>query len=178
MWVGSRFWGDNDAVLMDVQHQLYPVIIGLLYGEPRKCYLDASRLVQADTELAKRLLAEESFDHRTLQSSHDFIAAWFRFRRGSQGGRTLFEAVDDYRDRLGREWRVFYEKEILTLCEDDDFVRAVVTAAAFPNPDGAGRAAEEQLDEILAKRYAAMGSRAYIEKALNKLGAKNVEADK
>jgi hypothetical protein len=83
-----------------------------------------------------------------------------------------------YRDRLGREWRAFYEKELLTLCEDDDFVRAVATAAVFPNPDVAGCVAEEQLDEILGKGYAAMESRAYVQKALNKFGPESMDADK
>jgi len=156
MWVGSRFWGDDNTVLMDVQHHLYPVIIGLLYGGPRKRYLDAGRLVQSDSELVQKLRASDGFDHRILQASHDLIAAWFRFLRGSRGERTLFEAEDDYRDRLGREWRAFYEKEVLDLCENDDFVRAVVTATDFPNPDVAGCAAEEQLAEILGKKYAAM----------------------
>jgi len=175
MWVGSRFWGDNDRVLMDIQDQVYPRSVGLLYGQPRQRYLEACQLVQTDSELARRLRASDGFDHRTLQGSHDLIAAWFRFLRGSQGGPTLFEVAEDYRDRLGREWRAFFEKELLILTEDNDFVRAVVTAAAFPNPEVSGSAAEDEVEGMLAKRYAAMRSRAYTQEALNKLGIKREE---
>jgi hypothetical protein len=177
VWVGSRFSGDTNGVLMDVQDRLYPDLIGLLYGQPRKRYLDACRLVQSDSDLAKKLEGEKSFDHRTLQSCHDLIAAWFRFLRGAHGQRSLFETEDNYRARLGREWRNFYEKEILSLSEDDDFVRAVLAATVFPNPDTAGCAAEDQLGEFLEKRYAAMKSRAYMQ-AWDKLVRESKKAGK
>src|SRR5271156_4736695 len=144
MFVGRRFPGDSNGVLMGVQSRLYWEIIGYLYSWPRKRYLDACQLVQSDTDLAKRLWAENSFDHRTLQESHDLIAAWFRFLRDAQGDRILFETEDEYRDRLAVEWRTFLETEVRSLSDDDDFVRAVLTAAAFPNPDVAGCAAESQ----------------------------------
>jgi hypothetical protein len=156
MFVGSRFPGDTNGILMKVQSDLYGELLGFLYGYPRERYLGACRLVQSSTELAKMVETETSFDHRTLQRTHDLIAAWFRFLQKEKDGRTLFETEESYRKRLASEWRVFFESEVRSLSADDDFVRAVLTAAAFSNPDKAGVTAESQLDKFLKERYGAM----------------------
>jgi hypothetical protein len=156
MFVGSRFAGDTNDILMKVQSDLYDELLGILYGYPRERYLGACRLAQSSTELAKRVETESGFDHRTLQETHDFIAAWFRFLQKEKGGRTLFETEEGYRERLACEWRSFFKSEVRNLTADDDFVRAVLTAAVFSNPDKAGCAAEARLDEILKVLYGAM----------------------
>jgi hypothetical protein len=141
---------------MKVQSDLYGELLGFLYGYPRERYLGACRLVQSSTELAKRVETETSFDHRTLQGTHDHIAAWFRFLQKDKGGRTLFETEESYRERLASEWRSFYENEVRNLSADDEFVHAVLTAAAFSNPDETSCTAENQLGGILAELYGAM----------------------
>jgi len=156
MFVGSRFPGDTNDTLMKVQSDLYGELIGVLYGHPRERYLGACRLLQSDSELGKKVETETTFDHRTLQGAHDHIAAWFRFLQNDKGSRTLFESEESYRERLASEWRSVFESEVRGLSEDDEFVRAVLTAAAFSNPDKAGCAAESRLDDILKERYGVM----------------------
>ena len=156
MFVGIGFPGDTNDILMKVQSNLYGELLGFLHGYLRERYLCACRLVQSRTELARRVETETSFDHRTLQGAHDHIAAWFRFLQKDKGGRTLFETEESYRERLASEWRSFFENEVRSLSTDDDFVRAVLTAAAFSNPDETGCAAESQLDGILTELYGAM----------------------
>lgn len=160
MFVGSRFTGDTNKVLMKIQSDMYGELLGFLYGYPRERYLSVCRLVQSNTELGTRVEAETSFDHRTLQGTHDHIAAWFRFRQREQGNRTLFETEESYRERLASEWRSFFENEVRNLSADDDFVRAVLTATAFSNPDEKGCAAERQLDKMLTELYRTMNGNA------------------
>jgi hypothetical protein len=155
MWVSIEFPGDANEVLKDVQFQLYGEMLLRLYSRPRDRYLDACRLVQIDTDLARRLRSMDGFDHRTLQNTHDQIAAWFRFSHDNGGQLRLGETAEIYRDRLAAEWRIFFEKEVSRLSNDDEIARAVLTAAAFGNTDR-GYAAEAQLVEILRVWYRAM----------------------
>jgi len=97
----------------------------------------------------------DSFDHRTLQDIHDLIAAWFRFSQDDGGQLRLGETDEGYQDRLADEWRTFFEEEVGRLTSDDEFVRAVLVAAAFGNTDR-GYAAEAQLREFLKERYRTM----------------------
>ncbi len=159
MWVGTEFPSDTNATLKDVQFRLYPEMLLRLYSRPRDRYLDACRLVQAETELASRLRSMDSFDHRTLQDVHDLIAAWFRFSQDDGGQLRLGETEETYRARLATEWRDFFEREITRLSADDEFARAVLTAAAFGNSDR-GYAAEDQLREVLKERYRTMNQQA------------------
>ena len=73
MWVGTEFPGDTNELLKKVQNDLYWTMVVRLYTPPRDRYLDACRLVQANTDLANRLRSMEGFDHRTLQDIHDLI---------------------------------------------------------------------------------------------------------
>ena len=155
MWVGTEFLGDTNQALKDVQFRLYGEMLVRLYSRPRDRYLDASRLLQIDTDLATRLRSMDSFDHRTLQDIHDLVAAWFRFSQDDGGQLRLGETDEAYLDRLANEWRAFFDEEIGRLTSDDEFVRAVLVAAAFGNTDR-GYAAEAQLREILKERYRAM----------------------
>lgn len=78
----------------------------LLYSRPRDRYLAVCRLVEIETALTNRLRSMKFFDHRTLQDTHDLIAAWFRF--SDDGGQLrLGETEAAYRNRLAAEWRTF-----------------------------------------------------------------------
>jgi hypothetical protein len=47
MFVGTRFQGDANDILMKVQSDLYGELLGYLYGYPRERYLNACRVVQS-----------------------------------------------------------------------------------------------------------------------------------
>jgi hypothetical protein len=155
MWVGTEFPGDGNELLKDVQHDLYWGMVARLYIPPRDRYLDACRLVQANTDLAIRLRSMDGFDHRTLQDIHDLIAAWFRFSKDDGGQLRLGENEEAYKARLAAEWRTFFDEEVGSLSADDEFARNVLVATAFGNTD-TGYAAEAQLRELLKERYAPM----------------------
>jgi len=156
MFVGSEFPGDDNHVLMDVQHAVYGEMVGRLFAGPRDRYLTAGRLLRVDDEFVQKLRSMTSFDHRTLQGAHDRIAAYFRFRRDDGGQLQLGETDPEYRQRLEHEWRAFFQKEIEYLTADDEFTRAVCTATAHGNKDP-GCTAESWLDQFLRDRYSERG---------------------
>jgi hypothetical protein len=152
MIAGSDFPGDNNRILMDVQHALYGEMLVRLFTGPRDRYLNAARLLRVEDDLSKRLRSMNGFDHRTLQATHDRVAAYFRFAHDRGGQLELGETEADYRERLERTWRDFFSAEVVQLAQDDEFSRAICTATAFGNEEP-GLVAEQWLDEFLKRRY-------------------------
>ena len=66
MWVCAEFEGDDDENLMLLQHDCYYASLALI-----------RKLLEDDVEnpLSKQLPDIRSIDHRTLQGSHDILAA-------------------------------------------------------------------------------------------------------
>jgi hypothetical protein len=82
MLVTRKFDGDNDEALKWQQHDCYGEASGIIAGGCLRHYESALRVTgQYTTGIAKQLEAlRQSFDHRTLQDAHDFLAAWWRWR--------------------------------------------------------------------------------------------------
>lgn len=152
MWVGTEFAGDDNEVLKLVQHDAYGGMLGELFSRPRERYLDACDLLQVNNELADKIRPMRTFDHRRLQDAHDLIAAGFRFSQGGSTQLRLGETAEAYQRRLAAEWRDFFEREVSTLSEDNNFARAVLLAAALANTPK-GENAEDELRVILKRRY-------------------------
>jgi hypothetical protein len=155
MWVGHEYPGDNNEALKMAQFHLYGEMLLRLFSRARDRYLDAGRLVEVETELARRAKAMNTFDHRTLQGMHDLIAAWYRFSRDDGGQLRLGESPEDYEKRLATEWRDFFEDEVARIVSLDEFTRDILRATVFANTDP-GYAAEACVRERLKERYAAM----------------------
>ena len=149
------FSNDSNAVLKNVQFELYGEMLVRLYSLPRDQYLSACQLVQAETDLAVRLRSMESFDHRTLQGTHDVIAAWFRLCHDDRGQLRLGETLVTYPERLALDWREFFEAEIRSLTSDHVFTRGILVVTAYDNTERR-YAAEAQLRTILIVRYQKM----------------------
>lgn len=83
MWVCAEFEGDDDENLKSLQHDCYYASLALI----TQLLEDA-----AEKPLSKKLPNIRSIDHRTLQGSHDILAAAFRhFHKQSLGYRTVTE---------------------------------------------------------------------------------------
>ena len=157
MIVASEFPGDDNETLKRVQHALYGQMLICLFLSPCDGYLAACRLTGSDTEIGTRVRAMTGFDHRTLQSAHDQIAAWYRFSVDDGGQLRLGESALAFEARLSAEWRDFFRREIEALAESDEFTRDILAAAVFANSDR-GLAAEAGVREFLKERYARMHS--------------------
>lgn len=149
----TEFSGDNNRMLKIVQHSARGEMVTRLFVAARDRYLAAVRLIRVDNELAARLRSMNGFDHRILQSAHDRIATYFRFKSPASTQLQLGEDDCAFQKRLEVEWRQFFIAEIERLTADDEFTRAVCTATAIGSED-AGLTAEKWLVQFLMDRYA------------------------
>ena len=124
--------------------------VGVMLGVCERRYLDAARLLEVKSELVEKLEALTTFDHRTLQGAHRQLAARYARLPGVAQFDLLPEPDPDPRRTLVLRWRAWFLEEVERLSKIGWFCRAVVTAAAFPNPDPRGIEAENLLYERLA----------------------------
>ncbi len=146
---------------MDVQHSAYDEMIVHLFVMARDRYLAAAGLLRVETGLSSMLRAKPGFDHRTLQSTHDLIAAYYRFISPGSAQFRLGEDEEAHRRRIGEEWCRFFLSAVASLIADDEFTRAICTATAFGNKE-AGLTAERWLDQFLRDRYTVSGQPAWL----------------
>lgn len=161
MILRTAFPGDSNQALKQVQHDLYDRLLWFVFQYPRDRYLGAIRLVGVDTELATRLQAIKSFDHRILQDAHDKIAEYYRFAYDT-GPQPMFPELSDgrsYPEQLATAWTRSFHEELKDLTEIDEFVRSVLTAVAYPYTK-TGDAAETLLRHFLQERYGDLEARA------------------
>ncbi len=151
--LGSRFPGDDNEFLQLVQHDLYGHNLDRLFFGARERYLRSVRLVGTETQLGKLLESTYSFDHRTLQMTHDIIAAQYRLLYDNHGQMPLpFPGYTPYKDWLARQWLDYYANEMASLIDIDAFTLNVLHATVYENTP-AGYGAEDQLVMLLAGRY-------------------------
>jgi hypothetical protein len=141
---------------MDIQHEAYGELAGVLVDRPRMRYLDAARLLQVEAPYAEGLRGLHNFDHRGLQGAHDAIAAWFRWLKSDSRQYQLGEGDEEQRQRLKREWIRFFIDEVERLCNDDEFVRLACKAAIFGAKDE-GDGVDELLEKYLRHHYSEKG---------------------
>lgn len=78
MIVGSYFDGDDDGALAWKQHGVYGRALGMLVQTCNRYAIFAKKLLEDTGHGDWGAIIE--FDHRTLQLSHDLLAAAWRFR--------------------------------------------------------------------------------------------------
>ncbi len=157
--VGSKFYGDDNTTVMDIQHDEYGSIIIELVRRAIEKYGYAEAILNVPTlypwsispEPGKNLPSPitDTFDHRVVQEPHDLIAAYFRFRKYPHG--PLFKEDVDKIDCI-RRWHQFATQEIGELLESPLFARAVVMSIAEQNNE-IGYANEDTVIEFLKGRY-------------------------
>ena len=152
MMTGCAFPGDDDRLLMEVQHELYGELVGWLFAAGRDRYLTAIRLVGTETELGQRVKDRRFFDHRVLQRHHDLLAAHFRYRHPETIQLCLSETPLEHRQHLEDLWRRWLGSEVKILVERDHVTRAITTAVGYENEE-IGLAAERHLARLLWTHY-------------------------
>ncbi len=152
MIIGKRFPGDENPILIKLQHDHYIQILDHLFRFAEKRYLRSIQFVGVDTELAKKLRGEDELDHRVIQEAHDIIAANFRFRF-DPGGQMILPFEDtSYKEYLAISWIKFFIEEAKELAEYDITARMILTAVGYENTE-IGLQAEKNLEIILQERY-------------------------
>lgn len=149
MIVASRFPGDDNDVVMNLQHDCYGHSLWLIVNQCKYRYLEAVRLLSLSNDFIKTVRELESFDHRTLQYTHDILAAIFRERNAERLQQSLPGIIYDgsYKDWVLVEWGNFLQTEIKCILDNTpEFARWVLTAIIYPNPDLKGKSAEAALE--------------------------------
>ena len=167
MLVFPWFDGDDDDEVAWKQHDVYRDALGIIV---RKCNQFALRTRGLlDDTAHPDWGAVERFDHRTLQTAHDLVAAVWRFRHDARQFELL---VDVPRPRLGRplvdlespatprdpldevpgRWLDWLRGEVDDWLHSSHLVRSVQLVLANQN-EPAGYVAESQLELDLLDRF-------------------------
>ena len=87
----SAFSGDENASIKHAQHHMYGYLLWKIFEKSKNTFLVCDTVCEIFThEQRINLIEKDSFDHRTLQESHDLIAISFRYWK-RDGVLTLFE---------------------------------------------------------------------------------------
>ncbi len=125
---------------------------GQIFGICQRRFLASANLVEHSDETVEKLRGMDSVDHRTMWLAHTLLAAWYRKKICSYQLTLPFNGEDAYASVL-KEWRTWFEATLEDLCRNDQFVRLVCRAGAFPNPSEIGKKAEDELDELLLRHF-------------------------
>ena len=167
MYVGSSFLGDDNEKLMWIQHDLWfkshdtwieegGYVMGscsFMFRLARKAYMvntELNSLVHTELE---RLSNIEGFDHRVLQTSHDIVAAYYRWCHRNEEVPALATTENDYRKYLLDAWILYLRYELSHLIFGNiKAAEAIVQAVVFENSKE-GYEAEDRLVNLLKDRY-------------------------
>ncbi len=136
MIVTSKFEGDNDEFLMNIQHDEYQKFIWTLFDIAKTEYLHAEYILNVETDLGKKLRQAVSFDHRLLQNIHDIIAAHFRYLNPDSKQFVISEnnekSVEEILDaKLRQEWTEFFRKKANEIARNPNYCRQILTAVIY-----------------------------------------------
>jgi hypothetical protein len=149
MWVGREFDGDDNKTLKDIQFKMYnPVKMA------RKCrdvYMRSCEILSLTDVLYQKISGLTEIDHRTLQTAHDQIAAFFRFSF-RELYMPLIECNSEYRNMLTEKWQTFYENETSEIADVPKINQTVIQILAHQNQE-IGTYAETVLSYHLNNRY-------------------------
>ena len=149
MIVGTYFDADNDTTtaIAWIQHDVYWDALRIIVGACRDHVKSA--LLLLDQKWPKEWETDFSYDHRTLQVAHDFIAAAWRYREPKM---PLFLQVTD-KDLIASEWLSWLRREVDLWSDQPNIVRNIMTILGNQNVD-VGYRAEDCLARALLLRYA------------------------
>jgi hypothetical protein len=149
MYVFPEFDGDDNKLLMDIQHETYHS--GRIAGKCQDQYIHACDLLYLHGDPYKTIKELRSIDHRILQDAHDQIAAFFRFS-SKELYKPLLDNDDEYKQILKQLWLDFYEKEITEIAAIPAINQTVIRIITNPNSN-TGMYGESLLAHHLNKRY-------------------------
>lgn len=154
MIVGSYFDGDEDMKTAWTQHNVYSDALRAITGECRSLVFFAHYVAGTGKEIPRP--DEITFDHRTLQSAHDILAAVWRHDNDLMQLELPFE--NPKRDMFGGEitpimrWLWWLRDEVRSWIDEPQLVRAVWTIIENQNNER-GYEAEDVLKAALLYRF-------------------------
>lgn len=140
-------FAEDDLHVAWQQHEVYGKALSVIASECQRRARVAATIL--DIEPPKAAAIEDGFDHRTLQTGHDIIAAAWRFRMNVSQARLSFDGSEP----LGmRGWLNWLHAEISSWEHEPILVRHVIKILEHQNTD-VGYRAERRLHRGLLRRY-------------------------
>lgn len=177
MFVRTVFEGDDNRELKNAQHHMYEYLIHQIFELSKQTYLLCDEVCKKlGASERQSLIDQKSYDHRTLQGTHDFIAAVYRYEK-SDGVLTLFEpnrtVIDKYFGHRYHDWESsnlsdiemvwaynwegFFREKVNELTNiqsmNPKFIHHVMNAAAFNPNNESGRVSKKALLAILNRFF-------------------------
>ena len=150
MILAPLFSGDDDTRAMNMQHDCYGLALGVVIEECNRL-IRFARIGMDD----QNHVAWGNFtrcDHRTLQASHDILAAVWRFQTYRTQGALPLAGVDPWTVPDRAAWLAWLRAEVSNWTDAPELVRAVQVILANQNTDP-GYQAEEYLEQGLFRRF-------------------------
>lgn len=176
MFIPTVFESDENKELKNAQHQLYWFLLPQIFESCKNTFLLCDAVCQKlSKQQRQQLIAQKLFDHRTLQQSHDDIAAVFRYEKRNRAI-TLFETdrstidmyfsnryngwessnLSDVEIVWAYNWMQFFDEKmnaltaIQSMCPK--FIHHVMNASAFNPNNNSGQASEQEI-QIALKQF-------------------------
>ncbi len=157
MIVGTYFDGDNDDVLKWQQHDRYKESLAIFaYGCIRHYKNAAVMRGEDNSDVAANFdKLNQGFDHRTLQAAHDYLAAWWRWKKGRH---------DPYLEGMEpvtvENWLDWLRQEVETWPTNAPIIVHNVMRVLLNQNTEAGYEAEDQIQVELKNYYRGMPEKA------------------
>jgi hypothetical protein len=177
MIIYSAFNGDENANIKRAQHHMYGYLLWKIFEKSKNTFLVCDNVCEVLTyEKRINLIEKDSFDHRTLQETHDLIAISFRYWK-RYGALTLFEPSSteiihyfntNYLDWTSGNlsnieliwayhWDKYFDSNVESITSIKTmlpkFVRNVVNASALNPNNKSGIESKHQLKNILIEYF-------------------------
>ena len=177
MIVYSAFSGDDNTQIKNAQQHMYNYLIWEIFSKSKNTFLLCDNVCEIlSSEQRIKLIEKDSFDHRTLQGTHDLIATSFSYLKRDDAI-TLFEPssaeiihyfnsnyIDWNSGGLSNneliwayQWNLYFNSilESLTSIKSQlpKFVRNVMIASALKQNIKSGTESEHQLVNMLIEYF-------------------------
>jgi hypothetical protein len=130
------------------QHDIYKHALSIILQECRVHFVKAYQIA-GGLDSFKLWSPDQSTDHRTLQNSHDILAAVWRFQN-SPPQPSLFK--ENFSIPSMDKWIEWLHAEVHSWLSDPDIVRLIALIIKNQNNEK-GYEAEDQLDSILRRKF-------------------------
>ena len=154
MIVCCEYENDDNELIKDVQHDEYMRSVGRIFQAARSALSKADAILGTNLLVVEKARSIDRFDHRVLQSSHDIMAAAFRYFHDDGGQLGLFEKAGTQRSSYRQKWTAWLSDQLVELVEYPQFVRSVVECVLFSNTE-MGYMAERRVGNVLLSHYSA-----------------------
>lgn len=153
MIVGASFEGDWDDVLKWKQHDVYGNALGIIVATCREHVSRAASLLEV--ERPRQWETDVQIDHRTLQDAHDILAAVWRHATSPAQASPPLEVPATRVLHGVTGWLEWLHVEVHSWWREPRLV-ALVSAILANQNQQAGYQAEEELAELLHRRFSAV----------------------